>query len=161
MATKVKADNGALPSPTPASQWVQEAEEGVLIRLRSGNLARVRPVNLDAFIEGGYIPDNLTPVIDELINGRETGKRATREDFNNNQQMLDAFCKACFMEPKVADVADPANGVISVKHISDIDKQDLFSFMGASAEDLKRFHPLEENPVDDLDSQPGDTASAE
>ena len=55
-------DNGKEPQITSGVKWRQPREEGIIVPLPSGNVARLRPVALDVMISSGKLPDMLTPV---------------------------------------------------------------------------------------------------
>lgn len=58
--------------PTPASQWSGKvAVEGTDLPLPSGNVARVRQIDPQAFIGSDLIPDPLSAIIRQAINSKQ------------------------------------------------------------------------------------------
>lgn len=144
---------------TQGAQWRKEVEEGVELYLPSGNTARIRGVNLDAFLRSKTIPDLLSPLVSELINGKTDPKELTVEQYLEYVDIYDAFCKACFVSPKVVD--DPqADDEISPQDIANEDKMFLFEFLGRPAILLSSFRPKQNGTVESMVSESGDPASA-
>lgn len=155
MAKRLPEVNGTQSTVTPPSEWRRQSQEGVLIRLISGNVARIRPVNTDTFLKAGHIPNSLIPVVEDLfINGSSAPQRKTVDDYlAQDVAILDAFIKTCFVEPRVVDEVTDPDREITPADVSDADKNDLMSYLGRPASELARFHPLEAEPVDRLDGE--------
>lgn len=145
---------------TSAKEWRRGREEGVLFHFPSGFLARVRTVNVGTFIRLGHIPDVLTSIVEKALRGDTDFDKLTIEELEQLQAIYDIYCETCFMEPKVVK-ENPTDDQLMPDDISDIDKQTLFTFMGAPASMLAEFRPYQADNVDDLDGQPGDSPSAE
>lgn len=165
MASKINDRlNGEEPAVTSAFEWRSPYEQGVKIRLVSGNIARIRPVNLDTFIQSGYIPNNLLPLIEEMfINTQtDTSKKITLDEYlDEHLVILNAFCKTCFVEPEVVDEITDPQRQITPAQISNDDKQDLIAFLGRPARVLAEFHPLTQKSLVNLADQSGAAASTE
>ena len=110
--------------PTSGASWRKAREEGELIELPSGNLARLRAVSPLALVASGEIPDMLTPLVAQVLSQgvdatQETINRViagiesddseapdVREAFAGLKRMtsaFDAICAAVFVSPKVVE----------------------------------------------------------
>lgn len=68
----VEATPEAPLTPTPAESWVGAVPvAGTDLRLPSGNVARVRRVSPQAFVNGGFIPDPLTNIVTKAIQSKK------------------------------------------------------------------------------------------
>ena len=134
---------------TPIGEW-RAAVEGTEMPLVSGYVARIRAVNTDTFLKCGYIPNELMHVVEEVIQGRvDESKAVTSEEYlEKHQPIFDAFVKTCFVWPRVVDVITDADNEITPDMVSDVDKRDLFSYLGRPARELVMFHPFPPEPVE-------------
>lgn len=139
---------------TQGAQWRKEMQEGVEMALPSGFKARIRGVNLSTFIEIGNIPDLLTPLVVEMVNGKVDPQNMTIEDYRKYVDIYDAFCETCFVSPRVVD--DPqAEDEIGLEHICDEDKMFVFAFLGRPAMLLESFRQRQNFAMESVDDQPG------
>ena len=109
----------AVPSPeatptavTSADAWVSKvvvADEAAPLPLPSGNVARVRSVGPEAFMEQGLIPDAITPMVERAIESKRGVKpkevgAAMRDPKKMGAmlEMLDRTVVYAVVEPKVS-----------------------------------------------------------
>jgi hypothetical protein len=66
-----------LGDPTSAAAWKKGKAEGLLVRVPSGNTARIRTPGMDVFLHNGTIPNALIPLVQKSI---RTGKEPTEKE---------------------------------------------------------------------------------
>lgn len=145
--------------PTSGASWRKDREEGELIELPSGNLARLRAVSPLALVASGNIPDMLTPLvaqvlsqgvdatqetIDRVIAGIEsenTGAPDVAEAFAGLKRMtsaFDAICAAVFVSPRIVE-QPTADDEISADDLDLADKLHAVHIATQPLEVLRRF----------------------
>lgn len=147
-------------APTSADKWREAREKGVLFHFPSGFTALIRPVNVGTFIRLGRIPDVLTGLVSQLINGQVADVNSI-ETMRNLSEIYDIFCETCFVSPKVVKELSGAPDEILAEDIADTDKQTLFALMGSPASALARFRTESAQPVDAVVGQSGGASSTE
>jgi hypothetical protein len=101
-------DNQAL-TPTPASEWKGALNvEGTDLELPSDNVARVRQISPQAFLQSGMIPDPLRPISNQAINSKKglppTTMKKMMEDPKQVGAALELFDRTItyvVLEPKI------------------------------------------------------------
>jgi len=162
MTTKKGAEAQVKPlQVSSVREWHRARVDGIMFQFPSGLIARVRPMNMSAFLKIGNIPDMLTHIVAKMVNGTVNIESMAKDDYLKSLELMDAFTKAAFIEPVVVDVVKDESKEIQIDDISDVDKQTLFSFIGAPASLLESFRPFQEQPVADMVSSEGDTPDAE
>jgi hypothetical protein len=148
--TAVPAKVGTAPTkPTAAVSWRRAREEGELITLPSGNVARLRPVALDVLITSGGIPDLLTPIAAKTL-----WSETDPADIAQASELAEGFAKlvnaimpAAFIEPRV--VENPtADDEIGLDDIQFDDKVAVFNLVTAGAYTLRKFRERQETGLD-------------
>lgn len=148
--------------PTSAEEWMRPYEEGVTIKLPSGNNATIRPVSISTYLAAGHIPNELLPIATaHFVTETQTAEVKTAEDYLNYVRLLDAFCKTCYVYPKVVDERKDPKTEILASAIDEADKIFLIGFLGSPAERLKSFRRFQEEPVGRVVDQPGESPVAE
>lgn len=113
---------------TGVKEWKKKGH-GVPLDLPSGNVALVRPVGMQVFLEKGLIPNSLKElVVNALKAGKELELKADDFDTNQIDEMLELFNAVavyCVVEPKVHKV--PMRQVL--------EKDDTFSLQTIPLED--------------------------
>lgn len=145
-ATKAKADKPAVTpkilQATSGKEWRKMREQGVLVDLPSGFVARLRPIGLMALFSTGKIPDNLTPLVAELVTAERVDSRNAIQKATESMmaitQLYDLVCKECFLEPKVVD-NPKSDDEISLADIPDEDKQYVLAVANAPSIALRSF----------------------
>ena len=132
--------NGTL-TPTSAAMWRTPREEGFLITLPSGNVARLRPVALDVLITTGKLPDILTPIAAKTLwTEEDTDKIANAPELAKGFAELVYFVQpAAFLEPVVIADGEPGDGEIHIEDIDFSDKVAVFNLATAGADALRKF----------------------
>jgi hypothetical protein len=143
--------------PTPGKTWRKLREEGVLIRLPSGNWASLRSISPEVIVKLGRIPDILTPVIAEELSGKGTlreklGNPQTLADLQANIEFVETVAEFAFVNPRI--VADPqSDDEISIEDLSWDDKVFCVSLLGVPAQALERFRDEQARGVESLDTE--------
>lgn len=147
---------------TSGKAWRQAKEEGELWTLPSGNVARLRPVSLMAFINSGKIPDFLTPLAGSMVwEEIEADKLAsTAEMARASAELAELICRAAFIDPVIVDEPKKDNE-IAMEHIDDADKAWVMSCMIQPAEVLRGFRERQEEALAALRDGDKDRAEAE
>ena len=121
---------------------------GTVIKLPSGNVARLRPVALDVLITSGKLPDLLTPIAAKTLwaelDMEEIGDAA--EVAKSMSELLNFVCKASFLEPRVVD-EEPEEDEIALEDIEIGDKTFVFQLATQPAEVLRRFRERQSRDV--------------
>lgn len=159
MAKQKTAVNGQ--HPTPANVWRKAREEGEIITLPSGNVARLRPVPLDLLIISGGIPDLLTPIAAKTL-----WVEQDPEAIGNATELAEGFAKLvniivplAFLEPRV--VEEPGEGEISLDDIEFSDKVAVFNLATAGAFALGKFREEQARSLAALRNGQSDSGEAE
>ena len=116
------------------------AEDGVEIEFPSGNKARVRNVGIQFFLENGGIPDSLTGIVAQIINGTDAKSLEVDSDkiIRASIVMQNAVAKCAFVSPRVVD-NPTTRGEISVSDIDEEDKMFILGLLGLPARKLEPF----------------------
>lgn len=148
---------------TSVREWHQARVNGVPFHFPSGRVSLVRPVSLKGFLKAQQIPDMLTSVVSQFINGSASLETIPVTEYTKSLEIIDSFIMDAFVWPKVVEtpdeISDPDNE-IAVEDISDVDKQTLFQFLGAPASALESFRPEPIKPVADMVNGQGDKKDA-
>jgi len=107
-APKPRAED-VLGAPTAASEWKQRSgSEGILVRVPSGLVARIKTPGIEAFISQGAIPNALMPLIrDAMKRGGQPSEDELAEMLNDQGKIQEIVNLAnsvsvhCFIEPRV------------------------------------------------------------
>lgn len=126
--------------PTAASAWRAPREQGFVVKLPSGNVARLRPVALDVMIASGQLPDILTPIAAKALwTETETDKIANEIELAKGfADLVNVVLPAAMMEPRVVDNPQ-ADGEISADDVEFQDKLAVFQLATQPVEVLRRF----------------------
>lgn len=140
---------------TSGKEWRKAREEGFEIRLPSGNVADLRPVEADFFLRVGRIPDALAPLINEMISGvaykLEIPPVEQLEKGREWIGFLNELCTYAFVTPKVVE-APQADDEISVDDICYLDKYAVYQNFTLPAHKLKTFREAQIKSLATLES---------
>lgn len=105
---KVQAQRKSL-KVTEASQWKSSKNvEGMPLEVPSGNVALVRPVGLEAFLNKGLIPNSLRDIAMQAITGKKVPdlkmSELNEEQILNMIKLFDDVTVFCVIKPEVAPV---------------------------------------------------------
>lgn len=164
-------------NPTSASAW-KGKDTGSALELPSGNVALVRAPGMQVFVQKGFIPNSLLPIIQEAINKKKAPEmdkvELTPETLAEMSELMDAVCVHCVIEPKVhsvpTPVLDPESGsmvepdrsedILYIDEVDLADKTFIFQFAVGGTRDLEQFRKGLEAGVGDLSAlaESGDSA---
>lgn len=158
---------------TAGRAWREPRQQGILVALPSGNIARLRPVEPQALLKQGEIIDILTPLVAKILFQGADASLATIEqvigdataDADGSPEQLketiakladlervcDIVCKVAFVEPRVVDDPQTENE-IGLDDIELADKIHVFTLAlrGAAALHHFRYEPnADVEPVPD------------
>lgn len=145
MPAENKKDKTPL-QPTSGKAWRRSRLAGELVKLPSGNVARLRRPDLLDMVMSGQVPDSLTPIVEKAFfeapdeqSREETGRAFVQEaglaGFN---ELLRLICQAAFLEPHIMD--DPqAEDEISYGDLDFADKMFVFTWAAGEVADLEKF----------------------
>lgn len=141
---------------TSAGQWRKAREEGTIVTLPSGHVARLRPVALDVLITSGRLPDFLTPVAASTLFAEQEMEKIAEHGKVAEQyaQLINAVVPAAFLEPRVV-AGEPGEGEISLDDVEFVDKVAVFNLATAGARALETFRSRQESDVDALQDGKG------
>lgn len=105
-AKRIARDSGL--KPTSAKEWKAKAQEGYELAVPSGNVALVRPVGMQAFLDKGLIPNSLREIAMEAIKGKKAPKLKMddldEEQIVNMMSLFDSVTVHCVIQPEVVPV---------------------------------------------------------
>lgn len=158
--------NGQADKLHPTSGKEMRARHRVTLPLPySGDVVTVRAIGPDAILRLGRLPDALTPVIAELMEGKEDQLKAvlkpqTLEDAQRQLELIDVVCRCAMVEPRIVD--DPQkDDEIGIDDLDWRDKQFLLSVLMASTSDLERFRDQQKRDVESVLTEPDNVPEAE
>lgn len=149
-------------TPTLGAQWRKAREEGVVVTLPSGNVARLRPVALDVLVTSGEVPDLLTPLAARMLYG-EVGDeelQGVAEVARGTAKLCNLVCRAAFVEPRIVD--DPqAEDEVALEDVDFTDRMAVFQVAIQGARSLETFRDQQEKRLGALRDGEGDGQQAE
>lgn len=148
---KKPREEDVLEPPTPASSWKKKGSEGILIRVPSGNVARIRTPGIEVFVTQGTIPNGLMPMITASMKRggppKDDDLAKMLEDKEMLQQIIDlssAVTVHCCLDPVVLPV--PEEGVerdpdaLYVDEVDFNDRMYIFGVAVGGTSNLEQFH---------------------
>jgi hypothetical protein len=163
------------PKVSLGAEWRRRRAQEHLTRLPSGNLAKLRTVDLYGLMEQGDVPDVLTTLAasvlfegaDKVISLDEPAKgKADRGDIleraRQRVDLINLVCKAAFVEPRIVD--DPqADDELAIDDVHMEDRAFVFWLALRPAEELSRFRyesPPDVEAVQQRDDAPSEAEPA-
>lgn len=168
---------------TSANEWRKAT--GTKLNLPSGHVCLVQRPGVRAFFNSGIIPDELTPMVQAMIQGKvdlaEDEKAKVFEQADNLVlllKMVDDIMVHCVQAPRLLAVPqrqideertedvpmderpDPGDA-LWVDEIDDEDKQFVFQFAVGGTKDLKTFREQARQSVDRLQPRDSDGDTTE
>src|SRR5882724_1379832 len=90
---------------TSAEQWRKARKVGIEYEFPSGNIARIRPIEVDFFFRIGHIPTPLVDVVIKIINGQTQSLTIpVSEQVEQTKEwtiFLNELCHYAFVSPSV------------------------------------------------------------
>jgi len=137
---------------TSGREWRRRREEGTLVQLPSGNVARLRPVSLLSLMKRGRIPDPLSGMIDQMIAQGERPS-VSLETYQDFADLIGLVCQVAFVEPRIVD-EPTADDEIGLDDVGFEDQTYVFNWAQQEIRFLMPFRPGQESGGD-LEAAPG------
>lgn len=139
---------------TAGDEWRKIRETGVEVQLPSGKVARLRNVRIAKLLMGGLISDTLTPIVYEMLNGKDGEKKLARTPTNDvleaSTALKEAMCREAFVFPRIVKAGEDATNYdeITIDDVAEEDQEFVMALLYSSAERLAaRFPPRSEEDV--------------
>lgn len=127
---------------TTGNKWRESLYE--IVRLPSGNVAKLKRVSLLGLAAQGQLPDFFTGIVVSSMNGSNQGIANPKAIPEMNKAMT-VICKECFVSPQIVD-DNPNDTQITMHDLTDMDKAFVVKWAsGGKAEALRTF-PTGQNP---------------
>lgn len=139
---------------TPAAEW-KKPSRGMEVEVPSGNVALVRPVGMQAFLQKGIIPNSLRGIAMEAISGKKKAPEMKMDDMSPEKiedmlVLFDSVTCYCVIEPKVTPVplddegepiplADRDSSELYVDEVNLDDKIFIFQFACGGTRNVEQF----------------------
>lgn len=134
---------------TSGKDWRKPREEGMEIEFpASGNVARIKPLGLDWFINHDAIPNILNSAVFEELADKDITQLSDSnlEALKTTTAFLDSVVRATFVYPKIVD-KPTSDDEISIDDVIMEDKYFLFTLLARPAQMLQSFRPKPEGNV--------------
>lgn len=130
-------------------EWKALNHEGIVVTLPSGLVARIKPISLSQLWKLGKIPNDLTPMIAELVSRDqiepENAIANAVDTIKNLGTLLDVVCEGAFLEPKVKIGAEPDDPeFLSPDDITEEDRMEVMRIANAPSAALREFRRQQE-----------------
>jgi len=151
---------------TSAKVWRTPRNQGEVIELPSGKVARIRSVALDSLIAQGEIPDLLSPLASQTL-WREMTFEDIAEDGKLAKgyiELINAVLPAAFLEPKIVapeDLDEESDDEITLADLAWVDKTHVFQLVLLPTEALESFRKEQERDVESLSDSESQSDEAE
>jgi len=143
---------------TSGKTWRKVREEGIEITLISGNVAAIRPLDVDFFIREGRVPDFLASTVNAIIDGTPTELPDIERAEKNVQEwmpFLNRMVTASFVSPRI--VENPTqDDEISIDDVRYLDKLMLYRLFLRPVAALRTFREKTAQPVAPVDAAKDD-----
>jgi hypothetical protein len=124
---------------TPASdirKLAKARQEGELVKLPSGFVARLRRPNLVPLLREQKIPVDLLEVIEKQANGQFSAKNY--DELTKSLDAVDIILMQAFVEPKLVKT-EPQEGEIHVDDLTDEDRGAAVTYIQSGAKSFQFF----------------------
>jgi hypothetical protein len=161
-AKRVARDSGL--TPTSASAWKAKSSQGFELEVPSGNVALVRTVGMQAFLDKGLIPNSLREIAMESIKGKAAPElrieNLDEEQIINMMSLFDSVTVYCVIQPEVVPVPldEEGNPIpprdredVDALYVDDVDLQDkmfIFQFACGGTRNVEQFREEYERSVE-------------
>lgn len=140
---------------TSGKNWRSPREDGIELEFPSGNTAKIKPLDIGAYIKIGYVPDILKPVVIKVVSDG-SGMLELGDEYENSVEwlkLLDSLVAYAFVDPVVVDEDPYEDNQITVNDVSFRDKVFLFTFFGRPANELSTFRDGQRKLISDMESK--------
>lgn len=127
--------NGAVDEKWASGLAAWRAAQLHEVVLPSGLTVQLKRASLEDLVIGGGIPDTLSSLVGELMEGNEFKMGANK--LNEMIGIFNVVVRACMVNPPVAD--RPSDTHIGIDEISFADKQAIFDWANGDAKALRPF----------------------
>ncbi len=140
---------------TEVSVWKKNTQ-GVELTVPSGNVALVRPVGMQVFIQKGMIPNSLMPIVKGALAKGKVDKsfydELDEKLLADVIELMDAITCYCVVEPKVIP-APPEDeernpNLLYVDEVDMEDKTFIFQFAVGGTKDLESFRDKQDSELE-------------
>lgn len=142
---------------TSAQKWLKPYIEGVPIILHSGNVIRMRPVDLTELVRNGTIPDLLTPVASSALYQGVIPEDIAKDNFkliNQTMELANTILPIVIIEPQIYTGNGPLpEGMIKLEHISAPEKLAIFNLAIQPVNVLEHFRDQQVGNVEGLSDE--------
>jgi hypothetical protein len=139
---------------TSGRTWREAREKGIELTFPSGNVASIRPVEIDFFVRVGHVPSALTQTVSDVIDGKPFNRHIAPSQLLEDKQewvkFLNQLATFAFVTPRVVETPE-AEDEISINDISYADKLLLWVFFTRPANLLRNFRDEQEKLVAPVD----------
>lgn len=111
--------------------------DGILIKLPSESVVRLRQPSISDMLKNGELPDHLISIALEQAQGSSVGK-LTPERLKKSIEMIDYILINSFVEPKLVD-KNPKDDEICLSDLVDEDRDFVYQFVQGGSAQLKNF----------------------
>lgn len=145
--SKEKQEKEVTPlQPTSAAAWRKLTEDGEVIQLPGGLVARIRTVSIETMILNGDIPDLLTPIATKTL-FKETSLDEIGDDADVSKEWIDLVhlvVPAAMVEPRIAPDDIPTDDCLTLSEMGWDDKLAVFQLAVSSVDVLANFRQAQE-----------------
>jgi len=147
---------------TPAAEWNRN-REGVVTRLPSGRVARIRPFSFSLLVTLGRIPDGMVTLVADIMKGERNDMPAAESlsDLQDRLKFMDYAVMTAFVEPRVVDTDPVPDGCVHVDALEQNDKEAVFALLNAPLRELERFRDQQGGAVESVGAAEGYNAPGE
>lgn len=126
---------------TTGPEWRKAREEGVLVKLPTGHVAKLRPVTIESLLLFGKVPNQLTALVAEMIRNGQVVPKDNEDVVGLAKEFLTLstiLVQEIFLSPKI--VENPkANDEISFFDLSPVDREWAINWANAPIVSLEPF----------------------
>lgn len=147
---------------TSGKAWRKLREDGIEVTLTSGLTVRVRGLGFTAVLKSGYVPDYLTAMVVEAVEGKKFAfpETETQEQVLERTEFIGRLCQMMLVSPRIVD--DPqADDEIALDDLDEADRYCLLSLWGTPTTWLKNFRFGQASDVARLLAQQAVSANTE
>ncbi len=149
--------------PMSAMAWRKLTEEGEVIQLPGGLVARIRTVSMETMVLSGEIPDILTPIAMRTL-FKETKLSEIGDDADVSKEWIELVhlvVPAAMVDPRIAPDDIPTDDFLTLSELGWDDKLAIFQLAIMSVDALASFRKIQEEDVESVSDSEGDVDATE
>lgn len=127
---------------TSAREWRKLRQEGLLVKLPSGLIARLRPVSIVDLWKTGNIPNGLIGLVSELlVNGtvQDVKPELSSDLVSAVGTLYDIVCKSAFVSPRIVVKPSDDEDEIEIEDVAQGDREFVLAWCSTPATELREF----------------------